>query len=108
MYYLYLVNKILLILLGASTGLVKIFKMEAEMKIFRNAGFNDLAIIAFGVIQVLATILILIPQTLKWGSILLAITFVIATGVLFKNEMIPFGIFSILFIAMAIFVCFPQ
>jgi hypothetical protein len=108
MYYVYIVNKVLLILLGASTGLVKIFKMEAEMKIFRNAGFNDLAIIAFGIVQLLATILILFPQSLKIGGVLLAVTFLIATGVLFKNEMIPFGIFSILFIAMAIFVCFPQ
>ena len=108
MYYLYLVNKILLILLGMSTGLVKIFKMEAEMKIFRNAGFNDAGIIIFGVVQLLVTILILFPQTLKFGGILLTVTFLIATGVLFKNEMIPFGVFSILFIAMAIFVCFPQ
>lgn len=108
MYYLYLANKILLTILGTSTGLVKIFGMEKELELFRNAGFNTTATIIFGILQVAATAMIWFPVTLKAGCGILAVTFLIATGVLFKNGMIPFGLVSILFIAMAVFAGFPQ
>jgi len=107
MYYLYLVNKILLTLLGTSTGLVKIFGMEKEMILFRKAGFADTATIIFGIVQFAATLLVWFPATLKSGAAILAVTFLIATGVLFKNSMVPFAVFSLLFIAMAVFAAFP-
>lgn len=108
MYYLYLVNKILLTLLGVSTGLVKVFGMQKEMELFRNAGFSNALTIAFGIVQVAATLLIWFPGLLKFGAAALAVSFVVATAVLFKNQMLPFGFISLLFIAMAIFVAFPQ
>lgn len=107
MYYVYWVNKILLTLLGTSTGLVKIFGMEKEMELFRNSGFSNTATIIFGIVQVAATILLWFPVTLKASSVVLALSFLIATGVLFKNGMIPFGVVSILFIGMAVFAAFP-
>lgn len=108
MFYIYWINKILLTLLGTSTGLVKIFGMEKEMELFRNAGFSNAATVVFGVIQIAATVLLWFPATLKTGAAVLALTFLMATLVLFKNSMMSFGIFSLLFIAMAIFVAFPQ
>lgn len=107
MFYVYWTNKILLTLLGASTGLVKIFGMEKEMELFRNAGFSNTLTIVFGIVQVAATALIWFPATLKIGAGTLALTFLIATLVVFKNGMMPFGIISLLFIAMAAFVAFP-
>ncbi len=101
MSYLFLVNKILLVLLGFSTGLVKVFRMEAEMLIFRKAGFPDNLTIAFGLAQIVATALVLFPPAARYGAVALGLTFAIATGVLFVNKMIPFGVFSLLFIGMA-------
>ena len=107
MHYIYWINKILLTLLGTSTGLVKIFGMEKEMELFRNAGFSNAATVAFGIVQVAATVLTWFPVTLRAGAFILALTFVVATGVLFKNGMTTFGLVSILFIVMAIFAAFP-
>ena len=96
-----LVVRILLTLLGVSTGAVKLAHMPEEMVIFRQAGFPDALTVAFGVVQIGATLATLHPKTRKPGAAVLGGTFVVATGVLFANGMVPFGVFSLLFIAMA-------
>ncbi len=101
MSYLFLVNKILLLVLGFSTGLVKVFRMEAEMILFRKAGFPDGLTILFGLAQIVATAMVLYRPAARYGAVTLGVTFAIATGVLFVNRMIPFGFFSLLFIGMA-------
>lgn len=98
---LVLVNRVLLFLLGLSTGVVKLARMPEEMQIFREAGFNDPAILAFGVVQIGAALLLLRGGTVRLGSAVLGLTFVIATGVLFINSVHVFGVASLLFIAMA-------
>lgn len=95
------VNRALLVLLGVSTGAVKLARMEAEMVLFRGAGFSDLATIGFGVVQIAATLACLHRATRLAGAVALGLTFVAATGVLFVNGLVPFGVFSVLFIAMA-------
>lgn len=95
------INRVLLTLLGVSTGAVKLAKMQEEMTIFREAGFPDGLTLAFGVVQIAAALMLISNRTLKPGAVILGITFVIATGVLFVNSMIPFGVSSLLFIAMA-------
>lgn len=95
------INLILLILLSISTALVKLFGMEAEMIIFRKAGCTDLIIYLFGFLQLIGGLLLLPFKTRRTGAAIMLITFIFATIVLFINTMIPFGIFSILFIVMA-------
>lgn len=94
---------VLLILLSISTGLVKIFEMEDEMKLFRGAGINDTLTLLFGVIQTIGGILLIPTKTRRLGAIIMAITFALATIVVFVNEMIAFGFFSILFIVLAVY-----
>lgn len=95
------INRVLLTLLSISTGAVKLAQMEAEMVIFREIGFPDAATIAFGVVQVVGGLLLLPNKTTRIGAWVMLPTFVFATVVLFVNEMIPFGVSSVLFIAMA-------
>jgi hypothetical protein len=89
-------------LLGGSSGLVKIFGMEKEMIIFRNAGFSDAATKVFGLVQIIAVILLWFPKTREIGAAVLALSFIIASWVLFKNSYTTFGIVSLSFIAMAL------
>lgn len=96
-----LVDRVLLTLLGVSTGAVKIAGMDQEMLIFREAGFPDALTVAFGVVQLVAALLLIHPRTARIGAGVLIPTFIIATGVLFVNGMVTFGVFSLLFIAMA-------
>lgn len=97
------INRVLLTLLSLNTAIVKLLQMEFEMVIFRNAGLPDVATIAFGVVQLAGGLLLIWNKTTKLGAWVMVPTFVFATGVLFVNAMIPFGVFSLLFVAMAVF-----
>lgn len=97
------VNRVLLTALSIMTGLVKLAQMEEEMALFRTIGFSDAATMAFGALQLVGGVLLLPPRTTRTGAWLMAPTFLFATGVLLANGMIPFGIVSVLFIAMAVF-----
>lgn len=96
------INRILLTLLSVSTGAVKLAQMEAEMIIFREIGWPDGLTIVFGVVQVLGGLLLLPSKTTRVGAWVMLPTYVIATGVVFANGMIAFGIGSLLFIGMAL------
>ncbi len=102
MRYLISANHGLLFLLGLSTGLVKVFGLEADIEIFANLGFSYTATVIFGIIQAVAALLLLSPQTIRWGATTLGVTFVIATIGLFVSGMIPFGLVSLLFIVMTV------
>jgi len=96
------INRILLTGLSIMTGAVKLARMDAEMEIFRNIGFPDALTIVFGVVQLVGGLLLLPGKTTKLGAWIMVPTFIFATGVLFANGMIPFGVSSLLFIAMAL------
>lgn len=97
-------NQVLVILLGLATGLVKVFGLEADVEIFANLGFSYGATVAFGVVQAIAAIMIAIPPTVRYGAVILGISFVIATIGLFVSGIYLFGVVSILFIVMAVIV----
>lgn len=99
---------VVLILLSISTGLVKIFRMEDEMVLFRGAGISDPLTIFFGIIQTIGGILLILPKTRKMAAALMAVTFVIATIIVFINGMLAFGFSSILFIALAVYQYFKS
>ncbi len=96
------VNRVLLTLLSFATGMVKLARMEDEMRIFRAVGVPDGGTIAFGVVQLVGAVLLVAPKTTRVGGWWMALTFVLATGVLFGNGMIAFGAVSLLFPAMAL------
>lgn len=103
MRFFVLANHGLLLLLGLATGLVKVFGLEADVEIFANLGFSYSATVIFGIIQIIGALMLLNARTIRWGTIVLGVSFVIATLGLFVSRMIPFGVFSLLFILMAVF-----
>lgn len=96
------VNRALLTLLSISTGAVKLAQMPEEMEIFRAAGFPDALTLGFGVVQLAGGLLLLPNRTTAVGAWVMVPTFVLATGVLFVNGLVAFGVFSLLFIASAV------
>jgi hypothetical protein len=95
------INRVLLTVLSIMTGVVKLLQMPEEMEIFANAGLGTTPTMAFGVVQLLGGLLLIPNPTHRIGAALMVPTFVFATGVLFVNGLIPFGVFSVLFIASA-------
>lgn len=92
-----------LLLLGFSTSIVKFISLEAEVVLFQKAGFSRELIFIFGFLQFIATLGVAFFKTRKYGAILLASTFFIATLVVFYAGMYSFAIFSISFILLALF-----
>lgn len=95
------VNLPLLVLLSVSTGIVKIMGLEADVKIFENIGFSYLATVFFGIVQLAGGVLLVFDKTRKLAAIIMAVTFAIASTGVFVSGMIPFGVISLLFIAMS-------
>ncbi len=102
------IGLILLIPLSLATGGVKLFSFEADIEVFASIGFSTTATLLFGVIQVIGGLLLILPQTRKIGTGVMAFTFVIATIALFASGTTAFGIFSILFILLALVPFLPE
>ena len=77
--------------------------MEDEMVLFRGAGISDTLTLLFGIIQTIGGILLIPTKTRRIGALIMAITFTLATIVVFINGMLVFGFSSILFIALAVY-----
>ncbi|KAA3645501.1 MAG: hypothetical protein DWQ07_13620 [Chloroflexi bacterium] len=99
---------VLLILLSIATGMVKVFGFEEDVEIFANMGFSFTATVIFGIIQVIGGILLIFPQTRKYGAWVMIVTFIIATAGLFISGITAFGVVSILFIVLAALPLLPD
>lgn len=91
----------ILVLLSLATGITKLIQMPEEMELFRHAGFSDAMTMIFGAIQVLGGILLIPTKTRKIGALIMMMTFIIASIVVFIKGMMAFGLVSLLFIALA-------
>lgn len=99
---------VLVILLSLATGATKIAQMPEEMQLFGNAGFNTWATVLFGLVQIAGGMMMAFRKTRKIGAIIMTMTFAAASIVVFVNEMMAFGLVSLLFIAAsAVFVVHP-
>ena len=100
-------NKIILvltILLSIATGIFKILQQKEDIELFSKIGFGVVGTTVLGVIQLIGGILLILPKYRKTGAIIMALTFLIATIAVFVYNMFVFGLVSILFIAMALFI----
>ena len=93
---------VLLILLGLSTGLVKVMGQPDDVRIFAGLGFTYSMTVAFGALQALAALALLPKRTMNMAAWVLAVSFVVATVGLFVDDKPVFGAVSVLFIVMAV------
>lgn len=99
------VNLALLILLGLSSGIMKIMQLPQEMEFFHGEmGYSVNAIIVFGLVQLAAGMLLVFRTTRTLGAAILAATLLASTAIIFMAGKIGFGLFSMLPIVMAGFV----
>lgn len=107
------VNWILTILLSTATGVFKILQQKADIELFAAIGFDNTMTTILGVIQAIGGLLLIPNKTRKIGAYIVIPTFVIAPVAVFANQLMVFGIVSLLFIVMACLVIvmenkFPQ
>ncbi len=94
------INWVLTILLSIATGVFKLLQQQADIDLFKAIGFSVLAVTILGAIQLLGGILLIPSKTRRYGAYILIPTYIIASVAVFANQMVVFGIVSILFILM--------
>lgn len=91
-------------LLSLAAGVTKIFTAPQEISFFESLGIDLNIMIAFGFVQFAAGVLILLPKLRKIGAIVAAISFGISAIMIFRTGQIGFALFSILPIALALYI----
>lgn len=99
-----LVNHVLISAFGLMSGMYKTFGGEADLKVFAHLGMTPWMVAVFGVVQAAAGGLTWLPQARTPAAVVLALCNTLATVGLFAAGVVPFGVVSILFIAMAVLV----
>ena len=93
---------ILLALLGVVAGIAKMLQTPQEMAFFQDQlGFNAEAIMAFGLLQFVAGVMLVFKKTRLVGAALLGITLLLSSIVIFMAGQIGFGVVSLLPVLMA-------
>lgn len=95
------INWVLVTLLSIATGVFKILQQEADIELFKAIGFPAAATTALGVVQLVGGVLLVTKKFRTTGAWVMIPTFVIASIAVFVNQMMVFGIVSLLFIGMA-------
>lgn len=83
---------IVLIFLAVSSGVTKIMLMPQEVDFFGKHGFSNPILIAFGLVQLIGGILMVIRKIRFIGATVVAITFLISLAVLLMDGNIPVNI----------------
>jgi hypothetical protein len=93
---------ILLSLLGVAAGAAKMLQTPQEMAFFQDQlGLNAEAIMAFGLLQFVAGVMLVFKKTRLVGAALLAVTLLLSTIVIFMAGQIGFAVVSLLPVLMA-------
>jgi len=95
----------LLALLSMAAGGAKIASMPQEIQFFEDVGVSVELVLPLGILQIIGGLLIIPPQSRRVGSALVAITFFASSAMIFAAGNISFGIFSLLPVALASFLC---
>jgi len=85
-------NKIVLltlILLTIASGVAKVMLTPQEVSFFGAFGFSNAVIVALGVIQILAAVMMALPKFRFYGALIIIVTFLISLILLIKTENYP-------------------
>ena len=93
----------LMVLLAAASGVAKITLMPQEVAFFGAFGFSNNVLIGFGLLQVLAAVLLLLPKSRRFGLVLLAVTFVASSVVLLAAGKTIMAVVTLLFVGLLVF-----
>lgn len=97
---------VIITLLSLAAGVAKIMHMPQEVQFLRGFGFNNLTITLYGVVQIVAAILLSVGALLSnkrfqlVGAICLALTFLLSSVLIFSTGHWVFGLVSLLPVAL--------
>lgn len=89
-------------LLSIAAGMAKLMAVPEEVEFLRQFGFNSVAITLYGVIQVLAGLLLSIPKSRMMGVATTIVAFGLSTVLIFVSGNYIFGLVSLIPIALVV------
>jgi hypothetical protein len=87
--------------LSIAAGLAKVMQAPAEMEFLQGFGFSPGLVVAFGLVQILAGLLLVLKKTRRTGAVLAASAFAVSTVLILTVANWAFGLSSILPIVLA-------
>lgn len=92
----------MLALLGVAAGIAKLLQTPQEMAFFQEQmGFSAEAIMAFGLLQLVAGLMLVFKKTRMVGAALLGLTLFLSSIVIFMAGETSFGMVSLIPVLMA-------
>ena len=88
-------------LLSIAAGLAKVMQTQQEMEFLQSFGLSVVLIIAFGMVQIAAGVLLIPSKTRMLGAILATAALVVSTILIFIGGNLVFGLLSTIPIALA-------
>lgn len=83
-------------LLSVAAGLAKVMQVPEEITFLSGLGLGNTTIFIFGAIQIVGGILLAIPKSKIYGSMLVVIAFLVSAILVFVSGNFTFGIVSML------------
>ena len=97
---------VIVALLSIAAGAAKVIQAPQEMEFLQGFGLSTLSIIVFGLVQILAGVLLAPQKTRISGATLAIIAFAASTILIFKGGNFAFALFSILPIVLSVIVVY--
>jgi len=95
-------------LLSIAAGAAKITLVPEEVEFLSQFGFTNTLTIFFGIMQVLGGILLLVPLTRPYGSLVTAAGFALSAALLFVSGNVAFASISLLPFLLAGFIAYTS
>lgn len=91
---------LLLALLSIAAGTAKVMEIPQEMEFLLGFGFNVEQILVFGVVQIIAGVLMILFKARFVGSVIAALAFLLTSVLLFMSENTLFAAVSLIPVAL--------
>ena len=95
-------------LLSIAAGAAKVTLIPVEAAFLYQFGFTDTPIIAFGLVQALGGVLLVVPRTRAFGALTCAAGFALSAGLVLAGGNLAFGGVSLLPVVISGFVAFQS
>ncbi len=99
---------IVIALLNIAAGVAKVMQTPQEVEFLTSQGLSLNMILAFGIIQILGGVLLLVPKTKFIGAVISLIAFAASAVLIFKSGDLTFGLISIVPVAILIYILFQN
>ncbi len=96
MKYVFTVLLVLLIFLAVASGISKIALTQQDVSFFGKYGFSQPAVVAFGVVQLIGGVLMMVKRTRFIGTTIVAITFLFSLVLLLMDGNMPMSAATII------------